>query len=120
MLVKTLTEEEVQNLFYKHIDKEYFFQLNQYLTSGPSAILVLINKEEIYIDSNGMEKKYDPPIIRWKQMIGNKDPKLAEPDSLRKFYGLDIIKNEFGGSDNATEAYKELSLFGLTCPVKVI
>jgi hypothetical protein len=63
-------------------------------------------------------------------MIGNKDPtakdsntnakdKAAAPITLRATYGINIIKNEFWGSDNPTDAYRELSIFMFPLPAKV-
>ena len=68
-----------------------------FLHSGPVAILILINKEDFYIDSNGIRTIYKSPIVRLKDLIGNKDPVVAKannPYSLRGLYGQDLIKNE--------------------------
>jgi hypothetical protein len=93
-----------------------------YIFRGPVAILVLINKLDSYVDSNGIKTAYAPPIIRWKDQIGLKDPvqaKLNNPNSLRTLYGTDIIRNEFWGSDSPSDAYRELSIFTLPLPAKV-
>jgi len=84
--------------------------------------MVLINKNESYVDSNGITTLYNPPYARWKDIIGNKDPSIAKtsnPQSLRGIYGIDIIKNEFWGSDSASDAYRELSNFMFPLPAKV-
>jgi hypothetical protein len=86
------------------------------MTSGPSAIFVLINKEDNYVDDNGIKTDFKSPVVRWKQMIGDKQP---AGDTLRGTFGINIIKNEFWGSDSPSDAYKELNIFKLPIPAKV-
>ena len=117
-LFKTLTKEEVKNLYFKHTTKDYFIDITEHMTCGPVAILVLINKEDTYLDENGIKTYYDSPVQRWKEMIGDKDPNVAKSDenALRGIYGKDLIHNGFWGSDNASDAYRELSMFMLPLP----
>ena len=117
-LFKTLTKEEVKNLYFKHTTKDYFSDITEHMTCGPVAILVLINKEETYLDENGIKTYYDSPVQRWKEMIGDKDPNVAKGDenALRGIYGRDLIHNGFWGSDNVSDAYRELSMFMLPLP----
>ncbi len=120
---KYLTNEEIINLYYKHTTRDYFQAITEYMTSGPVAILILINKSEDYIDSNGIKALYESPVTRWKEFIGSKDPanaKAANSNSLRGIYGVDIIKNEFWGSDTPSDAYRELSAFMMPLPARVI
>jgi hypothetical protein len=51
-------------------------------------------------------------------MIGDKDPNVAKSDenALRGIYGKDLIHNGFWGSDNPSDAYRELSMFMLPLP----
>ena len=117
-LFKTLTKEEVKNLYFKHTTKDYFPDIIAHMTCGPVAILVLTNKEDTYLDENGIKTYYDSPVQRWKEMIGDKDPNTAKSDekALRGIYGTDLIHNGFWGSDNTSDAYRELSMFMLPLP----
>ena len=117
-LFKTLTKEEVTNLYFKHPKKDYFPDIIDHMTCGPVAILVLTNKEDTYLDENGIKTYYESPVQRWKEMIGDKDPNIAKTDenSLRGKYGTDLIHNGFWGSDNPSDAYRELSMFMLPLP----
>ena len=118
---KVLTDEEVGNLFHRHTKKEYYDDILQYMTSGPVAIIVLINKEETFIDTNGIKTFYASPIERWKETIGLKEPKEAKTNnatSLRAIYATDIIHNEFWGSDSPSDAYRELSIFAFPLPAR--
>jgi nucleoside diphosphate kinase len=84
---------------------------------------VLINKQDTFIDENGIKTFYQSPIVRWKELIGLKDPvqaKANNPDSLRAIYGTDIIKNEFWGSDTPSDAYRELCNFMMPLPSRVL
>lgn len=120
--IKYLTKEEITNLYYKQTAKEYFSDILEYMTSGPVAILVLVNKSDTYIDSNGIKTLYTSPVIRWKELIGHKDPgqsKTTNPNCLRFLYGVDVIRNEFWGSDSASDAFRELSIFMLPLPARV-
>ena len=82
--------------------------------------MVLSNKTSSYVDSNGIKTLYPSPVIRWKNIIGNKDPQIkTNMESLRAIYGTDIIRNEFWGSDTVSDAYRELSIFQFPIPVKV-
>lgn len=84
--------------------------------------MVLINKNETFVDTNGINTQYAPPYSRWKDLMGNKDPvtaKTANPNCLRALHGIDIIKNEFWGSDSASDSYRELSIFMFPLPAKV-
>lgn len=49
-------------------------------------------------------------------MIGYKDPSVAKPGTLRNTYGTSVIHNEFWGSDSASDAFRELSIFMLPLP----
>ena len=117
-LFKTLTKEEVKNLYFKHTTKDYFVDITEHKTCGLVAILVLINKEETYLDENGIKTYYDSPVQRWNEMIGDKVPKMSKGDenALRGQFGKDSIHNGFWGSDNPSDAYRELSMFMLPLP----
>lgn len=120
ILYKTLSKEEIHNLYYKHTKQQYFDDIIKVNSIGPSCILVLINKNETYHDSNSMEVKYKSPITRWKDMIGPKNPiEDKNKSTLRGNYGSSIIDNSFYGSDNPSEAYKDISCFYLKVPVHV-
>ncbi len=82
--------------------------------------MVLANKTNSYIDTNGIKTLYPSPVIRWKNLIGNKDPQInTNTETLRAIYGSDIIRNEFWGSDTVSDAFRELSIFHFPIPVKV-
>ncbi len=87
---------------------------------GINLVLVLINKvETIWDEKKEEDVKLESPIVRWKRLIGDKDPneaKAKDPKSLRAVYGIDIIKNGFYGSDDPKSANKERDVFLFPVP----
>lgn len=115
--VKFLTKEEILNLYYKQVDSSYFEDILKSNMQGPSAILILKNKEDTYLDSNNIPTKYKSPVYLWKEFIGPKNPADdKDKKTLRGKYGSNIIDNAFYGSDSPSEAYKDLSCFYFPIP----
>ncbi|KAK6181619.1 hypothetical protein SNE40_009441 [Patella caerulea] len=100
---KELTEDEARE-FYSHLkDEEYFESLVQYMTSGPSHI-ILITK-----GSTG-----DTVLSDWREMIGPTDVEEAKeqaPDSLRAKYGTGNVMNALHGSSSPETAAREMAFF---------
>ena len=57
------------NNHHKYLREIYndFNKLNKEIYSTLEK--VLINKEDTYLDENGIKTYYDSPVIRWKEMI---------------------------------------------------
>lgn len=119
---KTLTKEEILNLFYPYRNAIFFEHIQEHLLSAESLVFILVNKvESVYDESKEEDIKLESPIIRWKKMIGDKDPaeaKIKDPNSLRAKYGVDLIKNAFHGSDDPKAANKERDVFLFPVPEK--
>ncbi|XP_050407605.1 thioredoxin domain-containing protein 6 isoform X5 [Patella vulgata] len=100
---KELTEDEARE-FYSHLkDEEYFESLVQYMTSGPSHI-ILITK-----GTTG-----DTVLSDWRDMIGPTDVEEAKeqaPDSLRAKYGTGNVMNALHGSSSPETAAREMAFF---------
>jgi murein L,D-transpeptidase YafK len=48
------------------------------MQTAESIVLLLINKvEEVWDEERGEDVKLESPIVRWKQLIGDKDPEVA-------------------------------------------
>ncbi len=119
---KVLTKEEVLNLFYPYRNAAYFEAIQEHLLTAESLVFILVNKvESVYDEKKEEDVKLESPIIRWKKMIGDKDPaeaKIKDPNSLRAKYGIDIIRNAFHGSDDPKSANKERDVFLFPVPEK--
>ena len=93
--------------------------------TAESIVLLLTNsRDTIPAKVDGEDDiKLDNPALRWKRMIGHKDPDDAKAqkfeetqDTLRGLYGVDMIKNGFHGSDDAKAANKERDIFLFPIP----
>ncbi len=122
-LQRKLTKQEIQNLFNKYKDEEFYEQIQEEMVSGDSLVLVLTNKLESKFDEERKEEvKIDNPIDRVKRLIGDKDPDVARsanPESWRGLFGTDLICNAFFSSDNAKEANREREIFHFPIPQKI-
>lgn len=139
---KILSREETLNLFWPHRKREFYNEIEEHLLTAESIIFLLINKiDKVYDMEREMEVKLESPIVRWKELIGHKDPAEAgnqEPlkgefskneetgeleegekqQRLRAIYGKNEIRNAFWGSDDAKAANKERDIFLLPIPEK--
>ncbi|XP_030642536.1 thioredoxin domain-containing protein 3 homolog [Chanos chanos] len=100
---RTLTESEARE-FYQHKAREdYFEELVQFMSGGPSHVLV-ISKTEGSGDV----------IPAWREFIGPADIEQAKsdrPESLRAQYGTATLFNALHGSDDSDQASRELAFF---------
>ncbi|XP_054471652.1 thioredoxin domain-containing protein 6 [Anoplopoma fimbria] len=100
---RTLTEVEAQD-FYRHKAEEAGFgDLVQFMSSGPSHILVLSQVEG---SAN--------VVPAWRELIGPADIEEArrdQPESLRAQYGTQTLFNAVHGSEDMDQASRELAFF---------
>jgi nucleoside diphosphate kinase len=116
-----LTREEVLNLFQQYRNAPFFSDIQEHMMTAESVVLLLTNaKETIPSTVEGEEDiKLESPIVRWKKLLGDKDPAVAktdQPETLRSLFGTDLIKNGFWGSDDAKSANKERDIFLFPIP----
>jgi nucleoside diphosphate kinase len=75
---KILSKEEVLNLFYNYRHRDFYPEIEEHMLTAESIILLLINKiDSVYDPEKELDIKLESPIVRWKQLIGNKDPDQA-------------------------------------------
>ena len=91
-----LSKDEASEFYKVHQSKPFYEQLCSYLSSGP--ILVMILEGENAVSSN-------------RKLMGATNPKDAEPNTLRKLYGISIDKNSVHGSDSLENAHQEINFF---------
>lgn len=105
---RVMDKEDVINLFARHKKRDYFQDILEYMTSGPSVVLLLTHET---VD----------PVQKWKELCGAMDPveaKAKNPDSLRGYYGSSKVRNELHGSDSYAAANRERDIFDLPIPVR--
>ena len=82
---RRLTVEDVQVLYYESQNESYFMQLLSYMTSGICVYFLV---------------KAENAIDLLNDLVGATDPTLAKMHTLRKKYGMNILKNTIHSSNS--------------------
>ncbi|KAI4543751.1 hypothetical protein MG293_006545 [Ovis ammon polii] len=128
-----LSEEEAKTLCKEYENKDYFGNVIESMTSGPSLALVLVRENGLaywkqLIGPSSVEeaKEYIPErgtslvmiltkwnaVSDWRRLMGPTDPeeaRLLSPDSIRAQFGENILKNAVHGPSDMEEAMKTIS-----------
>ena len=91
-----LEKSEAEKFYQVHQSKPFYNNLCNYLSSGPIVVMVL-QKENAIVEN--------------RKLMGATDPSKAEPETLRKKYGISIDKNSVHGSDSPDNAKIEIDFF---------
>ncbi len=91
-----MTKIQANGFYGIHIDKPFFKELTNFMSSGPSWVLAL-EKE------NAVEE--------WRKIIGATNPADADQGTIRKLYASSISENAVHGSDNDENAAIEIGFF---------
>jgi len=91
-----ISKEEAAEFYKVHQARPFYDDLCTYLASGPIFVMVL--------EGNGA-------ISLNRKLMGATNPKDAEPETIRKLYGISIDKNSVHGSDSAENAKIEINFF---------
>jgi nucleoside-diphosphate kinase len=91
-----ITKEEAAEFYKEHQSKPFYDQLCSYLSSGPLEVMIL--------EGNNA-------VLENRKLMGATNPEEAEPNTIRKIYGISIDKNSVHGSDSVENAKKEISFF---------
>lgn len=83
--------------YAEHVEKPFFGELVEFITSGPLVAAVLEGPRA---------------IAAARQVIGGTDPvEAAAPGSIRGDFGLEVQNNLVHGSDSAESAAREIALW---------
>ncbi|KAE8299381.1 Thioredoxin domain-containing protein 3-like protein Dynein intermediate chain 3 [Larimichthys crocea] len=132
-----LTEEQVRQFYFQHVEEDYFPALLRSMTSGPVLALALARTgavqhwKNILGPSDVNKAKEESPecgpcmmliltkenaVEEWRAMMGPTDPEQAKatcPNSLRARFASDILQNSVHGSSNEQHAEEKISfIFG--------
>ena len=89
--------EELARFHYsEHKDKDFFQGLLNFITSGPSVIMVL---------------EADHVIEMVRTMVGNTNPTFADTGTIRGDFATSVENNMIHASDSIEAAEKEVHLF---------
>ncbi len=92
-------EETAKDHYAEHKGKEFFEPLIEYITSSPSLFMVLEGEKAVEVT---------------RKILGDTDPKEADPGTIRGDLGLGrgkAIHNIVHASDSLESAEKEIDLF---------
>ena len=91
-----ISKEEAADFYKVHQARPFYDDLCAYLSSGPILVMVLEGNDAVA--SN-------------RKLMGATNPKDAEPNTIRKLYGISIDKNSVHGSDSVENAQIEINFF---------
>ena len=91
-----MDKRKAEGFYYVHKGKPFFEGLIDFMTSGPSIIMVLEGENA---------------VKRWRNLMGATDPAKAEPGTIRRDMGHSIGKNATHGSDSLENANFEVYYF---------
>lgn len=92
----TITEELAKTHYAEHVDKPFFPDLLEFITSGPVV---------------AMEWSGEDAISVGRSIMGATNPRDAAPGTIRGDFGLEVTQNLVHGSDGPESAKRELELF---------
>ena len=91
-----ITKDEAAEFYRVHQSKPFYNDLCAYLSSGPIFVMILEGKNAVLLN---------------RKLMGATNPKDAEENTIRKWYGISIDKNSVHGSDSVENAKKEIEFF---------
>ena len=91
-----ITKEEAAKFYEVHQSKPFYDDLCNYLSSGPIFVMILEGNNAVAAN---------------RKLMGATNPKEAEPNTIRKLYGISIDKNSVHGSDSVENAKIEIDFF---------
>jgi len=91
-----ITKEEAAEFYKVHQSKPFYNDLCNYLSSGPIFVMILEGNNAVTAN---------------RKLMGATNPKDAEPNTIRKLYGISIDKNSVHGSDSVENAKIEIDFF---------
>jgi len=92
----TMSRELAAKHYAEHEGKPFYPELVDFITSGPLVAMVLEGEEA---------------VLAARQVIGATNPLEANTGSIRGDYAIAVGQNMVHGSDSATSAAREVSLF---------
>jgi|TARA_B110000285_G_C14869195_1_gene488342 nucleoside-diphosphate kinase len=91
-----ISKEEAAEFYKVHQARPFYNDLCAYLSSGPMFVMVMEGQGAVALN---------------RKLMGATNPKDAEPNTIRKLYGISIDKNSVHGSDSIENAKMEIKFF---------
>lgn len=96
MKMVRMTKIQAQGFYKVHEGKPFFESVTDFMSSGPSVVMVLEGKDA---------------IKRYRKLMGATNYKEAEEGTIRRQFATDIEKNIVHGSDSEENARFEIGYF---------
>ena len=94
--LRTLDVETARAHYAEHVDKPFFGELVEFITSGPLVAGVIEGEDA---------------IVAWRTMMGATKPVDATPGSIRADLATQMSHNVVHGSDSPESAVREIGIF---------
>lgn len=91
-----LSKQEAEGFYAVHAARPFFGELVEFMTSGPSVVIVLEGENA---------------VARNRELMGATNPAQAADGTLRKLYASSIGENAVHGSDSLENAAVETAYF---------
>jgi nucleoside-diphosphate kinase len=91
-----ISKREAEGFYAVHSARPFFASLTEFMSSGPSIVLVL---------------EAPDAIKKWRTLMGATDPAKADAGTLRKEFAESIERNATHGSDAPETASVEVAYF---------
>ena len=92
----TIDRPLAERHYAEHVEKPFFAELVDFITSGPVVVARLEGESAIDV---------------WRTLMGPTNPVAAPPGTIRGDFATVITENIVHGSDSPASAQRELSLF---------
>jgi nucleoside-diphosphate kinase len=96
MRTMTIDRELAQRHYAEHVEKAFFGELVEFITSGEVIVAKVRGREAISV---------------LRALMGATDPAKAAQGTIRGDFGIEITENLVHGSDSPESAARELALF---------
>jgi nucleoside-diphosphate kinase len=96
MRLMSIDRATAEKHYGEHVDKPFFGELVDFITSGPVVVAKLTGEQAILV---------------WRTLMGPTDPVEAPMGSIRGDFATAIGENIAHGSDSPQSAARELALF---------
>tara|TARA_B100001013_G_C24290631_1_gene316668 strand:- start:103 stop:507 length:405 start_codon:yes stop_codon:yes gene_type:complete len=91
-----LTRDQAEKFYAEHTGKPFFEPLIEFMTSGPVQVQLIEGKDA---------------ISKYRSIMGNTNPKKANPGTIRYDFADSIDANAVHGSDSKESAAREVAFF---------
>lgn len=96
LVMRQLSKSEGEKFYAIHKGKDFFLGLVDFITSGPVVALRIEGKSARQ---------------RLRDLVGNTDPKLAKPGTIRHDFGTSVRENSVHAANPEEDVDRELSFF---------